>query len=89
MKTKHFLLVPIAFLGLNLSGQTAMWIAEGEPANWEDAVNWRDGMISDESTKTVFNNLLGADCYVNSDAAKVKQLVIGDAFEYGGVLTIK
>ena len=59
------------------------------PANWEDAVNWRDGIIPSEINKTVFNNPAGADCYVNSDAAIVKQLVIGDGTEYGGVLTIK
>lgn len=89
MKLKHFLFVPIAFLGLNLSGQTAMWIAEGEPANWEDAVNWRDGMIPDESYKTVFNNPAGADCIVATDSAKVKQLVMGDNTPFGGRLIIK
>lgn len=89
MKIKHLLFVPIAFLGLNLSGQNAFWNAEGEPAYWEQAENWLNGLIPDESTKTVFNKPAGADCFVNSDTAKVKQLVIGDATEYGGVLIIK
>ena len=89
MKIKHFLFVPIAFWGLNLSGQTAVWVAEGTPANWEDAVNWRDGIIPNEATKTVFNNPTGANCIVANDSAKVKHLVLGDSAPFGGRLIIK
>jgi hypothetical protein len=89
MKIKCLLFVPIVLLGVNLFGQTSFWIAEGDPAYWEDPENWSSDTIPLAPDKTVFKNPVGADCNIISNHAIVKQLVLGDNSAYGGVLTIK
>jgi len=89
MKNKYFLLLAMAFFGTTLFGQATVWVVEGEPANWENVDNWRDGVYPDETMKAVFNVPTSADCNVVSDTALAGQLVIGDNNDYGAVLTVK